>query len=201
MFGIVPRCEKRAPSSPKNTAVHSCSRAGISAQSSLDVLATSAGFQDFSAPFIADLETHGTGCTYSAAVAANLARGASLPKAVSEAKRYVTLAIKKSLRWGKYARARTLSPVSESLIRWACGKRISLRYPSGRRRPADRRLLSPVASRKPKWCSTSQSPGNNGRIPTVLLNDKLAVLGAAFREQLFLQVMRNKNRWEVTSLA
>ncbi len=66
----------------------------------LDVLATSAGFQDFSAPFIADLETHGTGCTYSAAVAANLARGASLPKAVSEAKRYVTLAIKKSLRWG-----------------------------------------------------------------------------------------------------
>jgi hydroxymethylpyrimidine/phosphomethylpyrimidine kinase len=66
----------------------------------LDVLATSEGFEEFAAPFIADLQTHGTGCTYSAATTANLALGASLSKAVSKAKHYVTSAINKSLRWG-----------------------------------------------------------------------------------------------------
>ena len=38
--------------------------------------------------------THGTGCTYSAAIAAGLARGASVLAAVAEAKRYVTAAIR-----------------------------------------------------------------------------------------------------------
>lgn len=37
--------------------------------------------------------THGTGCTLAAAVAAHLARGSSVPEAVTEAKRYVTGAI------------------------------------------------------------------------------------------------------------
>ena len=37
--------------------------------------------------------THGTGCTLSAAIAAELAKGASLPEAVASAKDYVTAAI------------------------------------------------------------------------------------------------------------
>jgi len=37
--------------------------------------------------------THGTGCTLSAAIAAQLARGCSMPEAVAEAKRYVDGAI------------------------------------------------------------------------------------------------------------
>ncbi|WP_057762968.1 bifunctional hydroxymethylpyrimidine kinase/phosphomethylpyrimidine kinase [Cytobacillus praedii] len=44
--------------------------------------------------------THGTGCTLSSAIAANLANGASLIDAVQEAKKYITLAITHSLEIG-----------------------------------------------------------------------------------------------------
>ncbi|MBK8179055.1 MAG: bifunctional hydroxymethylpyrimidine kinase/phosphomethylpyrimidine kinase [Planctomycetes bacterium] len=43
--------------------------------------------------------THGTGCTFSAAVAAALARGCSPLEAVREAKAYVTAAIEAGARW------------------------------------------------------------------------------------------------------
>jgi hydroxymethylpyrimidine/phosphomethylpyrimidine kinase len=45
--------------------------------------------------------THGTGCTYSAAIAAGLARGAGVPEAVAEAKRYVTAAIRAGFALGR----------------------------------------------------------------------------------------------------
>jgi hydroxymethylpyrimidine/phosphomethylpyrimidine kinase len=45
--------------------------------------------------------THGTGCTYSAAIAAGLARGASVPDAVAAAKRYVTAAIRAGFALGR----------------------------------------------------------------------------------------------------
>lgn len=44
--------------------------------------------------------THGTGCTLSSAIAANLARGESLFDAIRHAKHYITLAIKHSLSLG-----------------------------------------------------------------------------------------------------
>ncbi|WP_255449234.1 bifunctional hydroxymethylpyrimidine kinase/phosphomethylpyrimidine kinase [Selenomonas caprae] len=37
--------------------------------------------------------THGTGCTLSSAIAANLAKGLPLPAAVTEAKKYLTEAL------------------------------------------------------------------------------------------------------------
>ena len=46
-----------------------------------------------SAPFVKDVSTHGTGCTYSAAITGYLARGFSLPSAVRRAKEYITQAI------------------------------------------------------------------------------------------------------------
>jgi hydroxymethylpyrimidine/phosphomethylpyrimidine kinase len=49
-----------------------------------------------SAPFIRGVSTHGTGCTYSAAIAGHLARGCSLPRAVQQAKEYITQAIVQS---------------------------------------------------------------------------------------------------------
>lgn len=49
-----------------------------------------------SAPFIRGVRTHGTGCTYSAAVTAHLARGLPLARAVIQAKQYVTEAIGRS---------------------------------------------------------------------------------------------------------
>lgn len=45
--------------------------------------------------------THGTGCTFSAAVASQLARGLDIREAVSKAKEYVTMAITHSLDIGK----------------------------------------------------------------------------------------------------
>jgi hydroxymethylpyrimidine/phosphomethylpyrimidine kinase len=49
-------------------------------------------------PRIRDVSTHGTGCTYSAAIAAYLALGRSLPDSVRRAKIYVTRAIARSRR-------------------------------------------------------------------------------------------------------
>ena len=43
---------------------------------------------------IATRNTHGTGCTLSAAIAAGLARGLPLPEAAGRAKRYITGAIR-----------------------------------------------------------------------------------------------------------
>jgi hydroxymethylpyrimidine/phosphomethylpyrimidine kinase len=49
-----------------------------------------------SAPFIRGVSTHGTGCTYSAAIAGHLARGCALALAVQAAKEYITQAIAQS---------------------------------------------------------------------------------------------------------
>lgn len=54
------------------------------------------------APFVRGVSTHGTGCTYSAAIAAWLARGSDLRKAVEQAKRFVTRAIAGSQRVGRH---------------------------------------------------------------------------------------------------
>jgi hydroxymethylpyrimidine/phosphomethylpyrimidine kinase len=55
----------------------------------------------FSAPFLRDVETHGTGCTYAAAITAYLAQGDSLPDAVSKAKKVITNAISNAYRWNQ----------------------------------------------------------------------------------------------------
>ncbi len=50
------------------------------------------------APFIRGVSTHGTGCTYSAAITAYLARGLRLTEAVSAGKQYITGAIAEAHR-------------------------------------------------------------------------------------------------------
>ncbi len=55
-----------------------------------------------SAPFIKGVSTHGTGCTYSAAITAALALGHDLPRAVEIGKNHVTRAIVNSRRIGKH---------------------------------------------------------------------------------------------------
>jgi hydroxymethylpyrimidine/phosphomethylpyrimidine kinase len=54
------------------------------------------------APFIRGVSTHGTGCTYSAAITANLALGSKLADAVARAKQTVTGAIAGSVRVGNH---------------------------------------------------------------------------------------------------
>ena len=60
---------------------------------SADFLLTPAGERWFTAPRIATKNTHGTGCTLSSAIAAELAKGAELETAVATAKDFVTAAI------------------------------------------------------------------------------------------------------------
>ncbi len=45
------------------------------------------------APRVETRNTHGTGCTLSSAIAANLAKGLELPEAVGHAKTYISAAI------------------------------------------------------------------------------------------------------------
>src|SRR5262249_2573904 len=54
------------------------------------------------APFIPGADTHGTGCTYAAAIAAHLARGRRLPDAIAFAKAYITHAIAERHDVGKH---------------------------------------------------------------------------------------------------
>ncbi len=55
-----------------------------------------------SAPFVRGVSTHGTGCTYSAAICAALALGHALPHAVEIGKNFITDAISTSYKIGKY---------------------------------------------------------------------------------------------------
>lgn len=55
-----------------------------------------------SAPFVKGIRTHGTGCTYSAAITAALALGNDLPRAVEIGKHHVTKAISQSYQIGKH---------------------------------------------------------------------------------------------------
>jgi hydroxymethylpyrimidine/phosphomethylpyrimidine kinase len=55
-----------------------------------------------SAPFVKGVRTHGTGCTYSAAICAALALGHDLPQAVQIGKQFVTAAISESYRIGEH---------------------------------------------------------------------------------------------------
>jgi hydroxymethylpyrimidine/phosphomethylpyrimidine kinase len=59
-----------------------------------DLLITPLGYDAFTSPRIATENTHGTGCTLSSAIAAELAKGASLHDAVQTAKTYLTGALK-----------------------------------------------------------------------------------------------------------
>lgn len=54
------------------------------------------------APFVRGVSTHGTGCTYSAAIVGHLANGLKLADAVGAAKRFVTQAIARSHRVARH---------------------------------------------------------------------------------------------------
>lgn len=72
-----------------------------SAGESLDILYDGSGFHEFRAARIDTKDTHGTGCAYSAAIAACLAEGKSVAEAVAAAKEYITAAIRDAWRLGK----------------------------------------------------------------------------------------------------
>jgi hydroxymethylpyrimidine/phosphomethylpyrimidine kinase len=60
----------------------------------VDVLYANGHLREFMAPRIDTPHTHGTGCTYSAAITAELAKGTAIEEAVGRAKLFVTEAIR-----------------------------------------------------------------------------------------------------------
>lgn len=67
----------------------------------MDVFFDGRAFQVLTASRVRGVSTHGTGCTYSAAITAALARGHKLLRAVQLAKLYITRAIRGSRRVGR----------------------------------------------------------------------------------------------------
>lgn len=75
-------------------------KGGHRQQDALDILFDGNEFTEFFAERIPTKNTHGTGCTYSAAIAANLALGHSIKEAIAISKEFVTAAIRSSLSIG-----------------------------------------------------------------------------------------------------
>jgi hydroxymethylpyrimidine/phosphomethylpyrimidine kinase len=71
----------------------------LSGQDAIDLLFLAGQVVEFSMPFTRGVNTHGTGCTYSAAITAGLASGLSLEEAVRQAKTFVTATISHYLSW------------------------------------------------------------------------------------------------------
>jgi hydroxymethylpyrimidine/phosphomethylpyrimidine kinase len=91
-------------------------KGGHLADKAVDVLCWEGGIRLFTAERIETVHTHGTGCTYSAAITAALARGLPLPEAVGVAKRFITAAIRSAPGLGSGSgpvnhHARSLIPV------------------------------------------------------------------------------------------
>ena len=75
--------------------------AGLGVQKAIDRLFTRNGSVLFEAEYIQTTSTHGTGCTLSAAIAANLAHGRELTEAVRTAKDFVFEGIRSAKQLGR----------------------------------------------------------------------------------------------------
>ncbi len=65
----------------------------------VDLLFADEKIREFSSPFVRGVATHGTGCTYSAAITAGVASGLPLEDAIGRAKKFVTASIAQHFRW------------------------------------------------------------------------------------------------------
>ena len=70
------------------------------ANRAVDVLFDGKRFYEYRAAMVPRIKTHGTGCTFSAAIAANLALGYGLNASIARAKRFVTVAIRDAVKVG-----------------------------------------------------------------------------------------------------
>jgi hydroxymethylpyrimidine/phosphomethylpyrimidine kinase len=71
----------------------------LQGKKAVDLLFHNDQLTEFSAPFVRGVATHGTGCTYSAAISAGLASCLPVDQAIRRAKRFVTKSIARHFRW------------------------------------------------------------------------------------------------------
>lgn len=84
--------------------VHILAKGGhLKTGQAVDVLASPEGkLRRFEAKRIPGVDPHGTGCTYSAAIAAGLAKGLTLPQAVALGKKFINRALRQRFEIGRY---------------------------------------------------------------------------------------------------
>jgi hydroxymethylpyrimidine/phosphomethylpyrimidine kinase len=104
-----------------------------------DLLFDGAGWREFPAPRIPTRHTHGTGCTYSAAITAGLARGLPLDDAVARAKLFIQAAIQTNPGLGQGS-----GPVNHHAeVSWNPMTKVQIRFRLSR--PLDSVLLPRIA--------------------------------------------------------
>jgi hydroxymethylpyrimidine/phosphomethylpyrimidine kinase len=87
----------------------------------IDILYDGRRFHEFESERIATGDTHGTGCTFSAAIATGLAAGKSVHDAVAAAKKYTHEAIRHAWRiGGGHGPTNHFAPVFEEILRYRC---------------------------------------------------------------------------------
>ena len=86
----------------------------IRGRNAIDLLFHHGKVTELSAPFVRGVATHGTGCTYSAAITAGLASGLTLTEAIARAKGFVTKSISRHFRW-KRGPAGTIDALNHSI--------------------------------------------------------------------------------------
>ena len=99
--GMVKAGEKILQMGCRRVLIKGGHRKDVSDSESVDLLWNGKELFRFRAPRIQTKNTHGTGCTLSSAIAANLALGLSMHEAVERAKAYISIAIEHSLDIGK----------------------------------------------------------------------------------------------------
>lgn len=78
-----------------------CKGGHLKSSTLTDVLVHNSQMWLYESSYFPNAETHGSGCTFSSAIAARLALGHDLPTAVAGAKNYLAAAIEKNLTWPK----------------------------------------------------------------------------------------------------
>jgi hydroxymethylpyrimidine/phosphomethylpyrimidine kinase len=74
----------------------------LQSKKAVDLLCVGSKVTVYQTAMIPGANPHGTGCTLSAALAASLAKGLPLPKAVAAAKRFITHAVRTRFQLGKF---------------------------------------------------------------------------------------------------
>ncbi|WP_031513082.1 bifunctional hydroxymethylpyrimidine kinase/phosphomethylpyrimidine kinase [Desulfofalx alkaliphila] len=99
--GTVEEMKKAAQTIRAMGAKHVLVKGGHLPGDAIDLLYDGHKFTPFTAKRLTNNNTHGTGCTYSSAIAANLAKGLAVKDAVAQAKEYITGAIEHAFPLGK----------------------------------------------------------------------------------------------------
>jgi len=153
----------------------------------VDLLFDGAVFTPFSSPRIDTPNTHGTGCTYSAAIATLLARGLPLGRAVEEAKRFLTDAIRFSLPLGKgHGPTNPHAAACRDADRFQVLDLLNRAADSLRNRPELTRFSPEVQSNlgyalpfAREFCEVAAFPGRIVRLPEGLKPARAAAFGAS----------------------